>query len=214
MLAQERRWADSMKTRRDQPPRGFHRAGRFRAAILILTIVTVACGRVNEQEHGAAVGATFPFNERIGWLHGSCLAIANSGLAPGTMVTLVVMAEPQKVQQARAQQRTDSPTTCQPLIEGRAAVNAKPGMAFYALDAPGVGSTDMGFGIVAPPANPEVMNGLARVDLDQDGRVEVFSSCATTEGINFAVWTEKAYEGEPRWSAYYYLDYESTPNCP
>jgi hypothetical protein len=72
----------------------------------------------------------------------------------------------------------------------------------------------MGFGIVAPPANPEIVNGLARIDLDQDGRGEVFSTCAATEGINFEVWTEKAYEGEPRWSGYYYLDYESTPTCP
>jgi hypothetical protein len=147
-------------------------------------------------------------------VHGSCLAISNTDLAGGTPVGLVIAAEAQRAQQAKILEPTDSAARCQPLIEGRAAVNAKAGMAFYALDAPGVESTDMGFGIVAAPANPEIVNGLARIDLDQDGRVEVFSTCATTEGINFDIWTEKPYEGEPRWSGYYYLDYETTPTCP
>jgi hypothetical protein len=99
-------------------------------------------------------------------------------------------------------------------MEGRAAINSKPGIFFYTLESSGIGSTEMGFGIVAPPAEPEVVNGLARVDLDRDGQDEVFSSCATTEGIKCAVWTDKAYEGEPRWTGYYYLDYDTTPNCP
>ena len=93
-------------------------------------------------------------------------------------------------------------------------MNAKPGMSFYTLDTGSVGSTDMGLGIVASPANLAVTNGLARVDLDLDGHSEVFSSCATSEGIKFAVWSEKAYHGEPRWSGYYYLDYEMNPTCP
>jgi hypothetical protein len=87
-------------------------------------------------------------------------------------------------------------------------------MVFNGLEAADVSSTDMGIGIISPPPSLEVVNGMARVDLDQNGRHEVFSSCATREGVKFAVWTDKAYEGEPRWSGYYYLDYETTPNCP
>jgi hypothetical protein len=192
----------------------FQRGVGLRAAIAILIIAAVSCGRVNEPGQHAAVGAAFPFSERIGWLHGPCLAISNPNLAHGTAVALVIAGEPQKVQQARIQERTESPATCQALMEGRARVNAKPGMSFYALETGSVGSTDMGFGLVAPPANPAVVNGLARVDLDQDGHSEVFSSCATSEGIRFAVWTEKAYQGESRWSGYYYLDYEMKPTCP
>jgi hypothetical protein len=93
-------------------------------------------------------------------------------------------------------------------------MNAKPGISFYALETESVGSTDMGIGIVEPPASLAVVNGLARVDLNQDGQSEVFSSCATSEGIKFAVWTGKAYQGEPRWSGYYYLDYDLRPTCP
>jgi hypothetical protein len=202
-----------MKTRRPTF-RIFLRALGLRAAIPILIVAAVSCGRVSEQGQSAAVSAAFPFGERIGWLHGPCLAISNPNLARGAPVVLVITGEPQKVQEARIEQRTDSPATCKALMEGRAAVNAKPGMFFYALEPGSVGSTDMGFGIVAPPANPAVVNGLARVDLDRDGHSEVFSSCATSEGIKFAVWTEKAYQGEPRWSGYYYLDYDVKPTCP
>jgi hypothetical protein len=204
----------SMRGRCGLPLRTFQSADWLFAAIPILIIAAVSCGHVSEQGQHAAVGVAFQFGERIGWLHGTCLAISNPNLAKGTPVVLVITGEPQKVQQARIQAQTNSPATCQALMEGRAKVNAKPGMSFYGLETESVGSTDMGFGIVAPPANPVVVNGQARVDLDQDGRSEVFSSCATSEGIKFAVWTEKAYQGDPRWSGYYYLDYESKPTCP
>jgi hypothetical protein len=118
------------------------------------------------------------------------------------------------MQQAQIRERTNAPATCQALLEGRSAINAKPGMFFCTLESANIASTDMGIGIVAPPAHPTVVNGLARVDLDQDGHGEVFSTCATAEGIKFAVWAGKAYQGEPRWTGYYYPDYETTPNCP
>jgi hypothetical protein len=126
----------------------------------------------------------------------------------------VILGEPQKVQQSRIQQQTYSPEICKALMPGRAAGNAKPGIFFYALETGSVSPSDMGFGIIAIPANPVVVNGLAKVDLDQDGRDEVFSSCASSEGIKLSVWTEKANQGEPRWSAYYYLDYDTEPTCP
>ena len=100
------------------------------------------------------------------------------------------------------------------LMEGRAVMNAKSGMSFYQLEAGSVGTADMGFGIANPPAKPSLVNGLIQVDLDQDGHGEIFSSCATTEGIKFTVWTDKAYQGNPRWSGYYYMDYEMKPTCP
>ncbi|MDQ2777783.1 MAG: hypothetical protein M3Y57_23150, partial [Acidobacteriota bacterium] len=108
-------------------------------------------------------------------------------------MTLVIMGEPQKVQPARIQEQTASTKTCQALMEGRDTIDAKRAMSFYTLEAGSAGPTDMGIAIVAPPMNPRIVNGLARVDLDQDGHNEVFSSCATSEGIKFAVWTEKAY---------------------
>ncbi len=186
--------------------------------VLLVLGAVVACGRGSEPkpqpQPQPTAGVPLPIAERIGWLHGPCLAIANPKLAGGTPLTLVLTGEPQTVQQARIGERTVSPERCQALKEGRAAVNAKPGVFFYTLEAGSLDATAMGFGVVPPPAQPEIVSGLARVDLDQNGRREVFSSCATTEGIKFAVWADKAYEGEPRWAAYYYLDYESPPTCP
>jgi len=202
-----------MKTRGDATSWSFQTVGGLRAAIAMLIAAAVGCG-VSERARQPTAGVAFSYSERIGWLHGSCLAISNPDLAAGTPVALVITGQPQKVQQARINQQTHSAEQCQPLMPGRAAVNAKPGMFFYTLETASLGSTDMGFGIVAPAASSEVVSGLARVDLDQDGHNEVFSSCATTEGIKFAVWTEKAYQGEPRWSGYDYLDYESKPTCP
>jgi hypothetical protein len=202
-----------MTRRHGQTPR-FSKPGGLHAAIPILIVAAVACGRVSETDQRRTAGVTFPFAERIGWLHGSCFAIQNPDLALGTTLALVITAEPQRVQQARIGERTNVSAKCQALIEGRAAINSKPGLFFYVLESTSIGSTDMGLGIVAPPANPEVVSGLARVDLDRDGHDEVFSSCATAEGVKFAIWTGKAYQGEPRWTGYYYLDYETTPNCP
>jgi len=48
-------------------------------------------------------------------------------------------------------------------------MNAKPGRFFYTLKSGSVGSSDMGFGIVNPPAKLSLVDGLARADLSQDG---------------------------------------------
>lgn len=186
------------------------------AAGPLLLMAAISCRKQSQakQPPHSAAGEAFPFQERIGWFQGPCIAISNQHLAPGTSVTLVVMAEPQKVQQARSLEQTTDPKTCKALLQQRAAVNAKPGISFYALQPGSVESTDMGIGIVEAPASPTVMNGLAQVDLNHDGQNEVFSSCATSEGIKFAVWTGKAYQGEPRWSGYEYLGYDLQPTCP
>jgi hypothetical protein len=198
------------------PIRRLHRPLAVCGLIPILLMAAVSCRRVSEtrQPAAAASSVAFPFTERIGWFQGPCLAISNQHLAHGTSVALVVTGEPQRVQQARSLEQTTAPTTCKALMQGRAGTNAKPGLSFYALEAENVGSTDMGIGIVEPPASLAVVSGLARVDLDQDGQSEFFSSCSTSEGIKFAVWTGKAYQGEPRWSGYYYLNYDLQPTCP
>jgi hypothetical protein len=126
----------------------------------------------------------------------------------------VLTGEPQTVQQASILEQTSSPVMCPALLEGRREINARQGTFFYKLETKDFSSSDLGFGIVNPPATPTIVDGLARIDLDHDGHSEVFSSCATTEGIKFAVWTGKQYQGNARWSGYYYLNYDLTPTCP
>jgi hypothetical protein len=203
--------ADAMRPCRGVPRRT---ADVPRVTIPLLAAVAISCACVGDPGPHAAVIETSSYDQQIGWLHGRCLAISNPKLAPGTAVAVVITGEPQRVEQAQIQRQTDSSETCSALLPGRAKLNAKPEISFYMLGLGSIANTDMGIGIVAPSANPTVVNGLARVDLDRDGGSEVFSSCTTSEGIKFGVWTDKAYQGKPRWSGYYYLGYDMTPSCP
>ena len=185
------------------------------AFAVLAAVTTLSCGGGRGPGDGGA-RASLAITERIGWTHGACLAIANPSLVSGTPVVLVILGEPQVVRTAKVQQATKSATACPSLTEGRATANIKTGVSFYLLETQNVEPTEMGIGIVAPPPIPEIASdsGLVRVDLNHDGHKQVFSSCMTTEGIRFSVWNDKAYRGQPVWSAYYYLGYESTPSCP
>lgn len=195
--------------------------GRVVAPLAVATFaIASACSRSDDRTGPASAPATAATHEmlsvaeRIGWFHGHCLALANARVVQGTSVWLVLTNEPQSVVAAQLGPSTSSPETCKPLLEDRAEENAKPGVVFYSLNQPSLQPTDMGIGIVDSPAKPEIVNGRARIDLDRNGRTEVFSSCATSEGLRFAVWDETPYQGEPRWTGYYYLGYESPANCP
>lgn len=186
----------------------------MRAATLLLIIAATACRRGTESTQHSTNREVFPFDTRTGWFHGACLAISDPNLARATKVDLVVMGEPQRVLQGQVGEKVSSAASCTPLTEGRRSHNAKDGTSFYGLEGTKLTPTDMGIGIVNPPQELVVLNGLAQTDLNSDGRPEVFSSCATTEGINFAVSTEKQYQGVRLWSKYYYLGYDMKPTCP
>jgi hypothetical protein len=51
------------------------------------------------------------------------------------------------------------------------------------------------------------------IDLTGDGTAETFTQCSTSEGISFSVWSGKPYAGEPLWSGYYYLGYDTEVIC-
>jgi hypothetical protein len=194
--------------------RDSRRGKRFCAATLLLIAATTACRERSESIQHSTNSEVFPLDRRTGWFHGLCLAISDPNLARGTTVDLVVMGEPQRVLQGQVGEQMSSGTSCAPLIEGRRSHNAKPETSFYGLEGTKLTATDMGIGIVDPPQEIVVVNGLAQTDLNSDGQPEVFSSCATTEGINFAVSTEKPHQGIPLWSKYYYLGYDMKPTCP
>jgi hypothetical protein len=187
-------------------------ASRFVLPIAALFLFA-ACGKESDRPQ-QPLPSNFTYAERLGWLHGRCLAIAKADLEAGTSVALVITSSPQKIQQAKIAKPTQSAAECPALMPGRAAVNAKSGMFFYGIEGATLDPAEMGIGILTPPTVPTIANGVAQADLDRDGRSEAFASCATTEGIQFSVWRDKAYQGTPLWSAYYYLDYESKPNCP
>ena len=195
-----------------------------RALTTACVAIALACTRERKAEPpvantnvAPAVASTstgFNYAERIGWVQGGCLSIQKIGLARGAPVTVVITASPQVVRQARIVDTTTSPAICQALMADRAPSNAAPGVAFYSIAMDSTVATDMGVGIVSSPALPSIVNGAAHVDLEGNGQSIVFSSCATTEGIKFGAWSDKAYQGTARWTAYYYLGYDVTPSCP
>jgi hypothetical protein len=182
--------------------------------MLLLIVATTACRQGSEPTQQSNKREVFPLDRRIGWFHGPCLAISDPDLARGTTVDLVVMGEPQNVLQGKVGEQVSSAASCAPLTEARRRQNAKPGTSFYGLEGTNLTATDMGIGIVAAPQKLVLVNGLAQTDLNADGRPEVFSSCATTEGINFAVSSDTPGQRVPLWSKYYYLGYDMKPTCP
>ena len=185
-----------------------------RAGALLLLVGAAACLREPVTPAAVPAAAAFSLAERVGWVHGRCLAIGRDQLARGAPVMVVITDEPQRVRPARIGERTADSSSCPPLLAGRVGVNGKSGVSFYRLDVEGLGRHDMGIAIVDPPATPTVVNGRAKVVLDPKGAEQVFSSCLTSEGVWFRVWSGEANKGEPRWSGYNYLGYDVTPTCP
>ena len=157
--------------------------------------------------------AEFDFDKSIGWLHGTCLAIKNDHVPPETNVTLVVMGEPQSVIETQIQNTVTADSDCPPLQEEKAAINKKD-KSFYSVKLPDPEADIMAIGIVGDHPNVTITDNRAEADLDKDGVNEVFTSCATSEGIKFFVWSGVANKDSPRWSGYYYLGYDMEPTCP
>ena len=56
--------------------------------------------------------------------------------------------------------------------------------------------------------------GRIHTDVNSDGHQDYFTECSTSEGVQFNVWSGSPYKGKALWSAYYYLGYDTEPNCP
>jgi hypothetical protein len=84
----------------------------------------------------------------------------------------------------------------------------------YALDPGGIGDeAGFGFGIVSAP--PDLVSGDAlRLDINGDGRIEHFGSCASVEGLHLTVTSGEPPEALRIWHAYYYLGYDTEADCP
>lgn len=172
-----------------------------------------ACGRVSGPERSAEA-RPFEWTSRVGWLHGDCLALADSTLAPGTAVTVVAFDDVQSLVTARIDRPTTSGDDCWPLLEGRGATNLEGGATFYRVDVPEGVSLGLGIGVVDAPPTLAATDGVVRGDLDGDGRPEAFTQCATAEGVRFEVWSGEPFTGTREWNGYYYLDYDQEADCP
>ncbi len=158
----------------------------------------------------------FDYRSHVGWMHGSCLAIANDKLVVGEKVTAITLGDKQAVLTGAITGRAKSGADCFALLKERKTANDSNARSFYAVAFPGQAQTNMtAVGLVRPTQEPYINEGTIRGDLDGDGRNEIFGSCLATEGIFFYVWSETdKRKSLLRWSDYYYLGYDNEPTCP
>lgn len=162
-----------------------------------------------------SVAASQGLKENIGWIHGTCLAIRNGKIKPGTSVQVVQLSKPQKVVDARvAGSITDSNSECFALLSDRAEINRQDGRFFYRLDINKDSLNTMAIGLVAVSAKIGNPNSVAEFDLNNDGTVEHADTCLTSEGVQFYVSSNKTFDEKALWSDYYYLGYDTKPTCP
>jgi hypothetical protein len=147
------------------------------------------------------------------WVVGSCAASLRADLPSGTPLFVVIISNPQTIVRVHISGRGPSPESCPALAEGRFEVNARGDASFYTLSG-GLDATQVGIALVGPHESPSLQRGIAHVDLEHDGHSQVFTACASSEGIHFAVWNDRPYAGEPRWTGYYYVGADQEPNCP
>jgi hypothetical protein len=143
-----------------------------------------------------------PLTARIGWITGGCLAIANDAVADGTAVIVATLGDTEALVDARVTKRGSPERRCP---AQKAAAEIASDLSFYELSSP----VDIGIGVVGPVAR--VSGG---IDVNGDGRAELFTRCAGSEGINYRVWSAGPYVGEPLWSGYEYLGYDIEADCP
>jgi hypothetical protein len=162
-----------------------------------------------------------PLGARVGWIS-DCLVIQNHGLQPGTPLTIMTIGDLDRFSVDRVLdlrltgkivEKTSSEKTCNLLADDRRAVMDPDNVSFYTValdDGPFMNPEEELFGIaVVGPPPPGAF------DFDGNGSADSFTACQYYEGFGFDVWSGEPYAGEPSWSDYYYLGYESEEiDCP
>jgi hypothetical protein len=135
----------------------------------------------------------------------TCLAINNGHLSAGARVALVVLNTPQSIVQAEV---LGSTNVCQSQSENDSGINKYEIRVLNAKTLP----MSPAIAITGTP-RLRVRRGLVTADLDGNNRKEYFRQCTSGEGVHLTVWTGKPLRGRRRWHRYYYLGYDTDPNC-
>lgn len=176
----------------------------FRATGIYLACLSLlACASAPGQETGPRSAPLPP----IGWLHDSCMALADADVEPGTGIVLVTLERPQQIISARVGPRAAPDEGCTALLEDRRAVNAASGMTFYTV-LPKLEGLAIGVLVNEPAGSPT-----DQLDVDRDGARDVFGHCATSEGVRFFIHPGDAGKHEPLWTGQYHLGYEVEADC-
>lgn len=172
-------------------------------ALAVACMLLSACASVKQSPLNADQA------RQIGWLHGNCLALEKQAPA-GAEVVIVALDDPQRMIPARITGTAVEADTCLPLLEDRRGANLARGLSFYRVEA--AAPIGLAIGIVQHRGDPSGADQV--LDTNNDGRRDVFSHCAATEGVRFTIWPREAHRGEPLWTGYYYLGYDTEADCP
>ena len=146
----------------------------------------------------------------IGWLHGNCMGIKNSGVKKGALVTVVELGDGNALVQAMIVKKAHHGKECNALRDEIRDTNLAGDTSFYVVSSKK--RIELGVGVINSSENDAVVKNLLHGR--KKSLQEKFKYCTTAEGIRFTVWSGKAYDSKLLWSGYYYLGYDTEENCP
>ncbi|NOY71815.1 MAG: hypothetical protein GXP14_05470 [Gammaproteobacteria bacterium] len=175
-----------------------------------LAMTMVGCNSLVEKDTQTKV-----LTKHVGWFYDRCLVIKAPNLPMGTVVTLVDVEATKNMLRSKIIAPAKNADECSPLADDRKDVNSEDGKSFYLISKPTQAETTFNFGIaVVLDGQNDSLPILETFDLNNDGTLDSFSFCATSEGISFDVWSATPYKSKNIWNGYYYLGYDIESNCP
>lgn len=188
--------------------------GNTLISIVLLWVATMAACDSHDRAVQDKIYSGYDLTAQIGWLHGSCLAVKMADLKKGTKLTIISLGKPQALSEAEIVQRTESGEECYALRQERKDINLSEGNMFYLVASASKVPLELAIGIVGMKAGFTTTDGSIHADINGDGHQDYFTECATSEGVRFNVWSGSPFKGKALWSAYYYLGYDTEPDCP
>lgn len=161
----------------------------FKTIVLLIPILT-ACASNSIAEDSVPTQAE---TEKMGWLHGNCLAIKDSHIPTHSKLSIILLDEPQSVTKGEVLGPATSGEQCYPLLEDRRTINVDAGYSFYLVN-----------------TKAQVNLAIGSVGKKIDTHRYNYSYCTTSEGVQFST----SEGGKTIWSGYYYLGYDSESTCP
>ena len=166
---------------------------------LCLYVFLVADQSLAQAKLASRVGTVNPIEKRF-----ACLAIQNSKLKSGLKIQVVLPDKPQAVKSAVIESKENKSCSSE--------IDIAPRVSFYKIKMADERDIDFGIGVIGS-RQIRVVHGIARADINDDGKLEYFRTCASNEGIHSTVWTGKPLIGKRIWHTYYYLKYDTDPTC-
>jgi hypothetical protein len=205
-----------VRTRYDESnPRGVARRSNVKWPAEFLEEVDYETFEQRE-ERTPVVARRFSFARSVGIATGKrgeyCAILPDSTMPVGTSVTLV-WPDSGRTATATGSLRPFNRGGCSWLSGDDAPGGAYP-LHFSARAQEVVdGQETIAIAVAAPAVWRVGADGIARADLDGDGKLEAARVCTSSEGLHLTLWTGAPLAGVRRWHRYHYLGMDVEANC-